>query len=102
MPETCCALSKRQVINLRSCCIFLVDSVESMMMHGLANPKLIDFGHWGALDNESPSLVPGENVWDLLSMRSQLLPSISCCQSAQYIPIFTLVLVPQSYSRSNQ
>ena len=30
---------KRQVINLRSCCILLVDSVESMMMHGLANPK---------------------------------------------------------------
>jgi hypothetical protein len=29
----------RQAINLRSCCILLVDSVESMMMHGLANPK---------------------------------------------------------------
>jgi hypothetical protein len=40
MPETCWAVSKRQVINLRSCCILLVDSVESMMMHGLANPKL--------------------------------------------------------------
>jgi hypothetical protein len=25
--------------DLRSCCIWLVDSVESMMMHGLANPK---------------------------------------------------------------
>jgi hypothetical protein len=31
--------SKRQVINLRICCILLVDSVESMVMHGLANPK---------------------------------------------------------------
>jgi len=30
---------KWQVINLRICCIWLVDSVESMMMHGLANPK---------------------------------------------------------------
>ena len=30
---------KRQVINLGSCCIWLVDSVESMMMHGLANPE---------------------------------------------------------------
>ena len=40
MPETCWAVSKRQVINLRSCCILLVDSVESIMMHGLANPKL--------------------------------------------------------------
>jgi len=32
---------KRQVINLRNCCIWLVDSVESMMMHGLANPKYV-------------------------------------------------------------
>jgi len=39
MPETCWAVFKRQVIKLRSCCILLVDSVESMMMHGLVNPK---------------------------------------------------------------
>jgi hypothetical protein len=39
--RTCWAVFKRQVINLRSCCILLVDSVESMMMHGLANPKLL-------------------------------------------------------------
>jgi len=39
MPETCWAVFKRQVINLRSCWFLLVDSVESMMMHGLANPK---------------------------------------------------------------
>ena len=39
MPGTCWAVFKQQVINLRSCCILLVDSVESMMMHGLANPK---------------------------------------------------------------
>jgi len=32
---------QRQVINLRSCCIWLVDSVECMMMHGLANPKFL-------------------------------------------------------------
>jgi hypothetical protein len=38
MPETCWAVFK-QVINSKSCCILLVDSVESMMMHGLANPK---------------------------------------------------------------
>jgi hypothetical protein len=37
--EICCAVHKRQVINLRSCCIWLVDSVESLMMHGLANLK---------------------------------------------------------------
>ena len=40
MPETCGAVFKRQVINLRSCCIWLVDSVENMMMHGIANSKL--------------------------------------------------------------
>ena len=28
MPKTCWAVSKRQVINLRSCCILLGDSVE--------------------------------------------------------------------------
>jgi hypothetical protein len=39
MPETCWAVFKRQIINLRSCCIWLVDSIESMVMHGLANPK---------------------------------------------------------------
>ena len=39
MPEACWAVFKRQVINLRNCCIWLVDSFESMMMHGLANPK---------------------------------------------------------------
>jgi hypothetical protein len=39
MPETCSAVFKRQAIHLRSCCIWLVDSVESMMMHGPANPK---------------------------------------------------------------
>ena len=32
MPETCWAASKRQVINLRSCCILLVDSVEKMII----------------------------------------------------------------------
>jgi hypothetical protein len=41
MPEICGAVFKRQVINLRSGCILLVDSVESMMMHGLANHKFI-------------------------------------------------------------
>jgi len=40
MPETCWAVFKRQAINLRNCCIWLVDSFECMMMHGLANPKL--------------------------------------------------------------
>ena len=39
MPETCGDVFKRQVINQRNCCIWLVDSFECMMMHGLANPK---------------------------------------------------------------
>jgi hypothetical protein len=33
---------KRQVINLRSCYILLVDSVPSMTMKGRANPKFIN------------------------------------------------------------
>jgi len=32
---------KWQVINLRICRIWLVDSVESMMLHGLAKPKFV-------------------------------------------------------------
>jgi len=39
MPETCWAVFKRQVINLRHCCIWLFDSFECMAMHGLAKPK---------------------------------------------------------------
>ena len=39
MAETCWAVFKRQVINLRNCCIWFVDSFECMMMQGLANPK---------------------------------------------------------------
>jgi len=42
MLETCWAVSKRQVINLRSCCILLVDSVEYMMMHG----QCLVVGYW--------------------------------------------------------
>jgi hypothetical protein len=43
MPETCWAVFKRQVLNLRTWCIWLVDSFESMMIHGHANPK---FASW--------------------------------------------------------
>jgi hypothetical protein len=40
MPETCWAVFKRQAINLRDWCIWLVDLFEYMMMHGFTNPKL--------------------------------------------------------------
>jgi hypothetical protein len=40
MPETCWAVFKRQAINLRDWCIWLVYLFECMMMHGLTNPKL--------------------------------------------------------------
>ena len=39
MPETCWAVFKRQAINLRDWCIWLVDLFECMMMHGLRNAK---------------------------------------------------------------
>jgi hypothetical protein len=35
MPETCWAVFKRQAINLKNCCIWLVDSFECVAMHGL-------------------------------------------------------------------
>jgi len=41
MPETCWAVFKRQAINLRDWCIWLVDLFEYMMMHRLTNPKFI-------------------------------------------------------------
>jgi len=36
LPETCWAVFKRQAINLRDWCIWLVDLFEYMMTHGLA------------------------------------------------------------------
>jgi len=39
MPETCWAVFKRQAINLRDWCIWLVDLFECMMLHGHTNPK---------------------------------------------------------------
>jgi hypothetical protein len=43
MPETCWAVLKRQAINLRNCCIWLVDSFECMIMHGLTILKFLRF-----------------------------------------------------------
>jgi hypothetical protein len=43
MPETCWAVFKQQVINLRNCWIWLVDLFECTMMHRLANPKINDY-----------------------------------------------------------
>ena len=46
MPETCWAVFKRQVINLRGCCILLVDSVESKCQVGkLQGPVTIVWTH---------------------------------------------------------
>ena len=39
MPKTCWAVFKRQAINLRNWCIWLVDLFEYMMMHGVTNLK---------------------------------------------------------------
>jgi hypothetical protein len=40
------AVFKRRVINLRNCYIWLVDSFECTMMHGLANPKHLLLHVW--------------------------------------------------------
>ena len=39
MLETCWTVFKRQAINLRDWCIWLVDLFEYMMMHALTNPN---------------------------------------------------------------
>ena len=39
MPETCWAVFKWQVINLRSCCVWLVDSVEILGWNPYFPPK---------------------------------------------------------------
>jgi hypothetical protein len=41
MLQTCSPVSKRQAINVRNCCMQLVDSFKCMIMHGLENPKFI-------------------------------------------------------------
>jgi len=47
MPETCWAVFKRQAINLRNYCVWLVDSFECMMMHGLKTLNLLLLcGQW--------------------------------------------------------
>jgi len=42
MPETCWAVFKGQVLNLRSCCILLIDSVENIL-HLCSKPTN---AHW--------------------------------------------------------
>jgi hypothetical protein len=48
-------------MNLRICCIWLVDSVESMMVHGLANPK-----HYFNLYEDSLIMAPTvcRSMWE--------------------------------------
>jgi hypothetical protein len=40
MPETCSAAFKRQVINLKNCCIWLVDSLERLKNFSLTESTL--------------------------------------------------------------
>ena len=41
MPQTCWAVFKRQAINLRNCCIWLVDSIESI--YSVWNANLVGY-----------------------------------------------------------
>jgi len=82
MPETCWAVFKLQVINLRICCILLVDSVESMMMHGPETPIYLSL----FLSSSTNFALPPydntkklvcffcwpEDVWSFLSFRPKL------------------------------
>jgi len=81
MPETCWAVFKRQVINLRSCCVWLVDSVERKnviaMLWYLLGSRL---RHWyltKSVDREGLSVA---HSWLLslnrLSLDPDVLPNI--------------------------
>jgi hypothetical protein len=45
-PKTCWALNKRQVINWRGCCIWLVIYLNCMLMHGLTRFKKASESVW--------------------------------------------------------
>ena len=57
MPETCWAVFKWQVINLRSCCIWLVDSVERWILNffGVGARRHRQTFHWQL---QTPSDIP--------------------------------------------
>jgi hypothetical protein len=84
MPETCWAVFKRQVINLWNCCIWLVDSFECMMMHGLADLKfsLICF-EWLCPSQREHLLIPGHNCLLHKVKTSSLICVQKCCLEMQ-------------------
>jgi len=57
MPETCWPVFKRQVINLRNCCIWLADSVE---IRECIQPCGQDGWHFTSLHTS----MPGDTPWD--------------------------------------
>jgi len=73
MPETCWAVFKWQVLKLRSCCICFVDSVESMMMHGLANPRLSECS-----DLTTCFLFKSYNLIDFSQGNVVSVPTVKC------------------------
>ena len=101
MPETCWAVFKLQVINLRSCCIWLDDSVESVMMHGLANPKFI-YGIQRIIAFTAPIVTKLRNAKryfrDLLCQISR--KSSTICEHCRYrfINAFNKIWLPHNIS----
>ena len=62
MPETCWAVFKRQVINLRSCCILLVNSVKNNIT--IFNSFCTENATRLHYKDQADSAVQGKNRWD--------------------------------------
>ena len=75
IPEICWAVFKRQIINLRNCCIWLVDSFEYMIMHGLTIPKFLRFY---------------VHFFDFLPVFRVWIPNISKFIKCKIIPVLTM------------
>ena len=103
MPETCWAVFKRQVINLRICCIWLVDSVGSMMMHGLANPKF-KLTVWMTASQSLTFLIASAVVFTniLFVLYSSCWYCCRQCCVSETIRCFVSQARPRSCSKRNQ
>jgi hypothetical protein len=80
IPETCWSVFKRQAINLRDWCSWLVDLFEYMMMHGLTNHKrLILFSITSSTLLQTTFIISSDILWTnvLMYLTIQICFSIS-------------------------
>ena len=127
MPEICWAVSKRQVINLWSCCIFFVDSVENMGINSLTGELNWRKGPTAKVSrkrslsqNRSPGMFhpniiipcPSSIAYDTASWKGQLRSVVVCrvrskmspcsCLDAGDILCYDLLNKVQSYFSNHE